>query len=229
MLGVCVLLSAGTVSSHASVIDPQMGMEAAGDPNPFNGGVTLTPDANGGGAFEYFNNTGATITQLIFTATIAADLGTANNPPVPDFTCNNAQDPTVPNPFFLFCAVNYSPSDGLLEYIFSGTNPGTGGLDEGIPPLAPGCDNDPNAPGPPNCTQGTFAISLNFNYSLVTDAGGWDTGPLSDPTFTAIEVQTDAPSPEPGSALLVMSALIGGITVLRLHRWRQRAGALQQN
>ena len=187
-----VLLAALPLGGRASTItDPQMGMEPGGDSNPFNGGTAFTPDANGGGVFYYFNNTGGTILSLTFSTSIEAGLGTDDNPALPSFTCNNASDPTAPNPFFLFCAVNYFVNDGELDFVFFGTNFGTGGVDQGIAPLE------------------NFAISLNNGYSLTVDQGGWDISPLSDPTFTATNVQTDAPEPAP--AILAGFALMFGL------------------
>ena len=114
------------------------------------------------------------------------------------FSCNRASDPTVPNPFFLFCPVDYVSGTGL-EFIFHGTLPGPGGPDLGIPP------------------GGNFAITFNDNYSLTVDSGGW--GSVGNPTFTATNVQIDpASSPEPRSALLVGVTLIAGVSLLSLRR-----------
>ncbi len=189
-----------------------MGVESAGDPLAFNGGVAFQPDASGGGVFQYYNNTGMTIISLTFTAAITPNLTPSE---LPTFSCNTASDPTVPNPYFLFCSTQYFANNGDLEFTFSGTNPGTGGLDEGIPPVLSTCVYDNmNTPPSPSCTTGTFAISLNFNYSLTVDGGGWDSGGLTDPVFTATDVITAAP--EPASVLFVGLALIAGVFVAGL-------------
>jgi len=187
-----------------------MGVESAGDPMAFNGGVAFQPDAAGGGVFQYFNNTGMTIISLTFTAGIGAGLTPAE---LPTFSCNTASDPTAPNPYFLFCSAQYFASNGDLEFQFSGTNPGTGGLDEGIPPVLSTCVYDNmNTPPTPGCTTGTFSISLNNGYSLNQDGGGWDTGILSDPVFTVTDVITaPAAAPEPASGLFVGLALVAGV------------------
>ena len=192
LLGACALLSALSVAGRASIIDPQMGMVPGGDSTPFNGTATLSPDSSGGGFTDYFNNTGQNITSLTF---VALDITPAEFGSV-TFQCNGASDPTVPNPFFLFCSINYFSSDDLLEFIFSGTNPGPGGLDLGI---APGSN---------------FAITFNNSYSLTVDSGGW--GSIGNPSFTAMDTQTSLP--EPGSALDVGAALIAGVSLLSLRR-----------
>ncbi len=192
LLAACALLSALSVAGRASIIDPQMGMEGYGDSTPFNGTATLGPDASGGGFIAYFNNTGQNITSLTFIADniTPAEFAGAT------FTCNGASDPIVPNPFFLFCSIDYFSSDDLLEFIFSGTLPGPGGLDLGIPPGS------------------NFAISFNTNYSLTVDGGGW--GSVGNPSFTATDTQTSLP--EPGSAPVVGAALLAGVSLLSLRR-----------
>lgn len=186
LLGVCALVCTLAAVGSANTIqkDPQMGMEAGGDPLAFLGGTQFTPDENGGGVFQYFNDTGGTILSVTFVANIGA-----NVTDLPPFSCNNASDPTAPNPFFLFCSINYFANNGNLQFIFFGTNPGTGGPDEGIPAL------------------GNFDITLNDGFSLTVDQGGWNQ--LNDPTFTATNVNVD-PSPEPAPAFLVGLALLFG-------------------
>jgi hypothetical protein len=187
------LLSALSVVGRASIIDPQIGMSdpSCSTPCPFNGTATLGPDSFGGGYTDYFNNTGQNITSLTFTTNITPDQFASVT-----FACNGASDPTVPNPFFLFCSINYFKSDDLLEFIFFGTLPGPGGPDLGIPPGS------------------NFAITFNNNYSLTLDGGGW--GSVGDPSFSATDTQTSAP--EPGSALVVGVTLIAGVSLLSLRR-----------
>jgi hypothetical protein len=187
------------VARASTINDPQMGMEPEGDSNPFQQNSTVTPDGNGGGFTDFFNNTGSTILSVTFSAMIGAGLTGDELPP---FSCNEATDPTVPNPFFLFCSVNYFQNNGTLEFVFFGTEPGSGGPDEGIAPLE------------------NFAISFNNNYSLTVDQGGWNV--LNDPTFTATSVQTD-PSPEPASAWLAGLALTAGLCWSLVRRRRTAA------
>ena len=213
---VCALLGGLSAAARASIIDPQMGVEPAGDPDPFNGGVTFQPDAAGGGVFEYYNNTGSTIISLTFTTTLTGLTPQQQDDLLASLSCNQANDPTAPNPFFLFCSVNFFVNNGTLEFLFDGTNPGTGGLDEGIPPVLPGCVYEHDVPPSPGCTQGTFSISLNNDYSLTVDGGGWES--LGNPEFTASVQTTAADAPEPAPALIVGLALLGGVFLA----WRRR-------
>ncbi len=202
-LALCALLGALSGTGRASIIDPQMGVTEAGDSTEFTNGIVFGPDSFGGGATEYYNGTGGIITSLTFSTEIFL---------TPDqlasLACNSSQDPTSPNPFFLNCVIDYfagqGQNPGLLEFLFYGTNSGTGGTDEGIPPLA------------------NFDITFNYNYSLTVDSGGW--GALGNPTFTATDVGLD-PSPEPRSAELVGVALIAGGALLALRLWRARRSA----
>jgi hypothetical protein len=217
---VCVLLGALTVTSRASVIDPQMAVESAGDPNPFNGGTFFSPDpTDGGGVFQFYNNTGSTIIAITFGAFVTTGLGTDSNPALPPLSCNMGDDVTAPNPFFTSCMPSYDPTSGELDFKFFGLSDPQSGIDKGIPPIIPGCTYD-NANTPPsdnNCTQGTFSVSLNFNFSLEGDSGGW--GTLGDPTFTATSVQTS--SPEPGPGFLVGVALLAGAMLVAFRRFQR--------
>lgn len=194
LLAACAFLSSLSMVGRAGIIDPQMGVDNSNDSTAFTAGITLGPDSSGGGYTDYFNNTGFLITSITFTTNEVTQTQFDDT----SFSCNQASDPTVPNPFFLFCLVNYVSGTGL-EFIFHGTLPGPGGPDLGIPP------------------GGNFAITFNDNYSLTVDSGGW--GSLGDPTFTATNVQIDpASSPEPRSALLVGVTLIAGVSLLSLRR-----------
>jgi len=205
---VWVSIVALAATGHAGTIDPQMGMTDAGDSNAFTQGVMFGPDANGGGVISFYNATGATIVSVTFATTLNISPGLQ-----PTFSCNNAFNSLLPNPFFENCSADYNPSTEYLQFVFYGTSqsggdsdpfcgrrPGT--LDEGIPP---GTD---------------FLITFNYNFSLKIDAGGWNA--VGSPTFTAIDVQTD-PTPEPSPALLAGVGLIAGAVLLllrarRMHR-----------
>jgi hypothetical protein len=218
-LSICVLLGALTMTSRAGIIDPQMAVESAGDPLPFNGGVAFGADADGGGVFQYYNNTGATIIAITFGAFVATGLGTPDNPALPPLACNSGDDVTAPNPFFTSCMPTYDPTTGELDFQFFGLSSPEGGTDKGIPPILPGCTYLPDTPPSEGCTVGTFSVSLNFNFSLSGDSGGW--GTLGDPTFTATSVQTNASTPEPGPGFMVGIALMAGALLVAFRRFKQ--------
>jgi hypothetical protein len=204
LLAACALLSALAVAGRAGVVDPQVGMENAGDCSLFTSGVTFTPDpTNGGGTFDYCNATGGTITSLTFTTNIGAELDPTpstgpNLPsenPEPDISCNNAMTAIYPNPFFLFCGVSYISGSGELIFNFNGTN----STYQGIP------------------ADGSFIITLNTGFNPDGNSGGWLS--YGDPSFTASNVQIDpASTPEPDSALFVGIALLAGMSLLSLRR-----------
>jgi len=210
LVGVWVSIVALAAAGQANTIDPQMGMTDAGDSNAFYSGVMFGPDSNGGGVISFYNATGATIVSVTFATTL--DI----NPNLqPTFSCNNANNPLLPNPFFLNCSADYDPTTEYLQFQFYGTgqsgdgsnlfyggSPQTLGPDDGIPPGL------------------QFVITFNYNFSLNVDSGGW--GAVGNPTFTAIDVETD-PSPEPSPALLAGAALIAGAGLLLL-RSRRIAG-----
>jgi len=218
-LVVCALACVLPILAGAKTIDPQMGVEPAGDPDPFTGGVQFSPDAAGGGVQEFYNATGQTITSLTFTTFLTGTYTPQQQADLlASLSCNQADDPNVPNPFFLFCSTQFFAGNDLLEFKFFGTNPGTG-IDTGIPVPLPGCVYFHDVPPSPGCTQGTFSISLNFGFSLTQDGGGWNT--LNNPTFTASSVGlAPASAPEPASALFVGVALAVG-AVVSVRRKRQ--------
>ena len=212
----CLFCTAG----RASVInDPQMGMEDAGLSTAFTPSTIITP-TNGGGTFEYYNPTGQTITKIDFFVQLTAGI-TPSSTVTSAFQCNNATTPvTAPNPYFEFCSVSYFPSNGLLVISFSGI----GGVDQGIPPLLPGCDSTPDGPPPVCTTQGHFAITLNYNFDrnggtidVNGDQGGWYNifGDAS-PTIGVLDFQT-SDIPEPATVFSFAAALIG-IAALRCKR-----------
>ena len=220
----CALFCFFCLAGRASVLnDPAMGMSDDSSSNPFTNGTTLTPGSGGGGIFPFYNPTGMTIVQMQFTVQLLPDLdtGTVDG----DFSCNNGSTPGAPNPFFLFCSVNYAPSDGILLITFSGTN----SSDPGIAPLLPTCDNDPNSPDsttPVDCTsQGHFLITLNDDFTNSGDSGGWTSttpggaalfGDGVTPQIDTVSFETSASVPEP------ITGLSTGAALLALAGWRRK-------
>jgi hypothetical protein len=149
------------------------------------------------------------------------------------FTCDSGNA----NPYFFYCSVQYVPTTGLLAISFWGTNPAPDpatvtpadevGLHYGIPPLASGCAATPDGPG---CTDvGHFALTLNSNFQLTGNDGGWNNTnspglfQQSGVTFVTQDISTVygaapvdllAEVPEPansgltGAALLALGALL---------------------
>jgi hypothetical protein len=97
---------------------------------------------------------------------------------------------------------------------------------EGIPPVPAGCAGDPTFAEHPECYGqanngqvliGHFAITLNDNFSLTGDTGGWGNGPNPDlfpnnnVTFGSV-----GDTPEPGAGLLMAAAGIAVIAARKL-------------
>ncbi len=219
LLGGCILIAVLSAAASASPIkDPQMGLDSGSLSDPITLDTMFSPNGNGGGAFGYFNATGFFIRGLVFGTTILPGLTTDQLAGV--FSCNDQSTPGHPNPFFMNCFVNYTPSTGQLKIAFFGTFPeevpGDPGDDEageheGIPPTPPRCLDTPDAPG---CRQvGHFIVTLNNNYTpSPSGTGGWSTTATpgiflpGGPTFEVLEIDT---APEPGTAGMLCGALIG--------------------
>jgi hypothetical protein len=235
LLGVCALVSALSVAGHANPItDPLVGMEPGGDAAPFGGGgVTFTPDpTTGGNDFSYYNDTGQIIVGLNFSTTILSGLtftASSNIDITPDMlsgpgitgsvplSCNDSGTTGSPNPFFVFCSINYFP-DGLLTFNFSGTNSSEPGIAPLLSTCTPSADLSPDAPG---CNGvGFFQITLNTGFSTSGDTGGWVA--LDSPTFDTSSVQTEDVAPEPAPVVLVGATLFAG-AVLSMRRRRKKA------
>lgn len=208
------LACVGCAAGRAGVIpDPQMGMEPSSASMPFNLPLTaITPGSGGGGVFDYYNATGLTITFVQFSVQLLPNLDAATVDSA--FSCNeyDPTDPSISNPFFLFCGVGYTPDTGQLLITFSGTNAEA----PGILPLLPGCSSTPDGP-PADCTsQGHFILTLNDGYATSGDSGGWTSSTAAGaalfgtgvtPSITLMDIET-AYTPEPATALSLCAGLL---------------------
>jgi hypothetical protein len=218
---VFVGLMLGALSTGAmagTITDPAMSMDAGSFSTPLGAFNSFTP-TNGGGVLDLFNDTGELITSIEFQTNLPA--GMTPRAVEALFSCNNASDLTLANPFFLNCSVDYNPNSGQLSILFSGVNPVTGdvfvnngvGTDQGIPPLLPGC-TVPTADTPLCAVQAHFAISFNDNFVFTgPPSGGWSTtsNPSlfpSQPTFGPPTVTLEQLTPEPSPAILVAAGLL---------------------
>jgi hypothetical protein len=209
--------------------DPQMGLDSGSLSDPISTSTVFVPDSNGGGAFGFYNNTGSFITELVFGTTILPGLTSQQLSGV--FSCNDQNTPVHPNPFFLNCAIFYTPASGQLKIAFYGVrandnDPNDAEINEheGIPPILARCQNTPDAPG---CRLvGHFIVTLNDGYGpSPTGTGGWTTSATpgvflaGGPVFGVLEIDT---APEPGTAALAFAALIGLAAADRARRRRLR-------
>ncbi len=200
-----VFASLASVAWGSPVGDPAMGLDDGSLSSPISN-ATFTP-INGGGVFDFFNDTGAVITLLTFQTTVLPGLSAAQ---LGLFVCNDATTSGHPNPFFLSCSITYNGSDGLMDISFFGTD----ALHPGILPADPTC----TAPVQnSNCSIGHFFVTLNDGFSLDPVAtGGWnDPARVGDNTvgFGVDAINT----PEPATVWLAAGA-IGLLGVLKLRR-----------
>jgi len=210
-------LSSGAMAG--TITDPAMSMDAGSFSTALSQFTSFTP-INGGGVLDLFNDTGEVITSIEFQTTLNAGLSPRTVEAA--FSCNDATNPTLNNPFFLDCSVSYDLNSGQLSVLFSVVNPLTGntfvnngiGTDQGIPPLLSGC-TIASADIPPCTEQGHFAISFNDNFVFTgPPSGGWSVaanpGLFSiQPTFGPPIVTLEAvPAPEPSSFLLVAAGVM---------------------
>jgi hypothetical protein len=129
--------------------------------------------------FDFINNLGLTIDGFTFETTV-----------VPDFT----GPLTCTSLLFASCTPTYTPSSGLLEYVFAGLNPATGAVG-----IAPG---------------------EVFDITLIgwTDATGlYNADHPPEPLMGTIETVT----PEPSSVAALMAGLLMLIGVAEFRRRRQ--------
>ena len=207
--------------------DPDMSMDAGSFSTPLSQFTSFMADANGGGILDLFNDTGQLLTSFGLTTYIIPGLNNSTGAVTGAFGCNSAGNPTLPNPFFLSCGITYNASNGALTINFFGVNPWNGnpgneiGEHQGIPSLAPGC-NDSNADSPACAGQGHFSISLNDNFSFITDSGGWS--PTSNPNLFDSTPSFTLATPEPSGVLLLLTGVlaIGGIGKARRGRAARR-------
>jgi len=187
VFGGCLLFAVSAVVFGDS-FDPGITIKA-GDPPPPLPISTGINDVQADGVtspltFDFFNDLGLTIDGFTFETTV-----------VPDFTgplsCTTL--------LFASCMADYTPSSGLLEYVFAGLNPASGAV--GIAPGAP------------------------FTITLVgwTDATGlYDADHPPQPFMNTVETVT----PEPTTAAGVLTGLLLLVGIVELRR-RQQALASQ--
>jgi len=209
---------AGTIGDPAAWIDP------GGGSNPFYGTGSFSPCGDIDpitlqctGIVHLYNATGFLLTSISLSTTINTDLSAASvsgSSIVLDgypFECGDG----TPK-FFLNCNISYAPDSGDLVISFFGVYPvhqaapgDLKGLDEGIPPLLPGCVSTPDGAG---CDDvGHF--SFNFlDFDLPAGSNGWTSDNTTlfpggvTPTLDA--TSTDTATPEPGASTLLAAGLL---------------------
>ena len=167
------------------ITDPAMGLDDGSLSSPITG-ATFSP-INGGGVFEFFNDTGRQITLLAFETTVLPGL---TSDQLATFVCNDAVTRARSNPFFLNCSIAYQSVTGVLDVSFFGTNSGH----PGIPPADPGCEDTSQT----HLCAGHFFVILNDNFAFSPNAGGWADPTLVGPnpiTFDVSSIVTDTPEP----------------------------------
>ena len=196
------------VASADTITDPAMGMAAGSYSTGLSQFVSFTPNqTTGGGILDLNNDSGETIASITFQTFIQEGLSLPEIDAA--FTCNSASDGTLPNPFFLTCAISYNLNNGQLDFTFTG--------DSGIPPMAPGC-TDANADTGPCTGQGHFAMTFNDGYLLTGNAGEWlgsDAVLFKGPPVITISSVTLQAVPEPSALLLALTGLVGLAAISR--------------
>jgi len=200
------LLLTLTVPASAGIIpDPAMSIEEDSLSDPVSGGISFVAGEErggsipGGGIFGFYNDTGFQITRIDIDTLANRSIPSADFDPA--FQCNS--------PFFLECDFFYNPDTGALRISFFGINSDH----QGIPSCGRSCLDTP---------FGHFAINLN-NPPPEQDHGGWnladffpqDDGPNGTDRPTSFVGSVN--SPEPGTVLLLGSAL-AGVSAIRRRR-----------
>jgi len=213
----CGVLAWLTASAWAGTIgDPAAWIDPGGGSSPFYGTGSFSPCGDLDpitlqctGIVALYNATGFLLTSISLSTTINTDLSqtTVDN----DFNCGDAV-----SGFFKSCSISYDADSGELVIAFFGVNPvhqaapgDLVGLDEGIPPLLPGCVSDPDGTG---CADvGHF--SFNFlDVDQTTGSNGWTSDNTTlfpggnTPTLDA--TSTDTATPEPGASTLLAVGLL---------------------
>jgi hypothetical protein len=216
VLSALVMAYSGSASA-GTITDPAMGMDAGSFSTALSLFTGFTPSqTTGGGFLDLFNDTGEVITSITFQVTVKPGLVDLIDR---EFICNGAGD-SLPNPFFLTCALAYDNSTGQLDFVFSGVSPA--GPDQGIPPLAPGCTSA-NADTDPCAGQGHFALIFNNGFSLTGDTGGWiasEDSPFNAPPVITLADLTTVP--EPGTLPMAFTALLSLSVIAARRRRRNR-------
>ena len=190
----------------STINDPAMGLDDGSLSSPITG-ASFAP-INGGGVFDFFNDTGQIITLLTFETTVLPGLTPGQ---LALFVCNDANTPGHPNPFFLNCSITYTSSTGVMDISFFGTD----AQHPGILPVDPACRDTIQT----LCTAGHFFVTLNDGFSLdPTSNGGWN-----DPTlvgdgpvqFGVTDIVADNPEP---ATLWLAAGAIGFLGLLKRKR-----------
>jgi hypothetical protein len=225
-------------ASADTIKDPAAGVEADNFSSAISTFVGTFSPTDNNGVIGFYNDTGSLIVSLSLHTTIAAMLTPADISS--SFSCNSG----TANPFFLNCGFLYDSSSGSLTVNFFGVNPPDGdeldgsdsevGERQGIPPVPAPCLSTPDLG---NCIfVGHFAFVFNDGFQkagnvvnewvpTTTSTANPNTllfnGPprFDPPGFTIAAPGLSAALPEPGSFLLVGSAVFA---LARLSRRRVR-------
>jgi len=199
---------AAAVAWAGPITDPAMGLDDGSLSSPITG-ATFSP-INGGGVFDFFNDTGELIALLTFDTTVLPGLLPEQ---IAAFVCNDANTPGHPNPFFVNCSISYHFDTGLIDISFFGLD--TNHL--GIPPGDPNCHSSIQH----NPCVGHFFVTLNDNFTLFPNGpGGWNDPALVGPngiTFGVAGISPTSSIPEPSISCLTAGAL-GFLAII----WRRR-------
>src|SRR5262249_42347383 len=156
-----VVAALASASWASTVTDPAMGLDDGSLSSPITG-ASFTP-VNGGGVFDFFNDTGQIITLLTFETTVLPGLTPGQ---LALFVCNDANTPGHPNPFFLNCSIAYNGLNGLMDISFFGTD----SQHPGILPVDTSCSIGVQVQTCP----GHFFVTLNDGFTLDGASGGWN-------------------------------------------------------
>ena len=195
-----------SMAAWATPIDPRISIDDGGLSPAIDVGNTFIT-VNGGGVFDYLNNTGQFITTLGFQTTVNTGIEDFNSV----FSCASG--------FFLNCSFDYNGDTGLLKILFSGVNPedhesepecdSEAGEQEGIPSIQEGCTN-----------VGHFRINLN---DLESETGSWDTVSSNGQLQFEVQQINNTVLPEPSTLVLFGMSLLLIAGIARRRQSRNRA------
>lgn len=208
---IAVLMGACALSAWAAPIDPQISIDSSGASIPITVGQTFVT-VNGGGVFDFENDTGQFITDLSFDATINSGIleTLPEGQTIADvISCSSG--------FFLTCGLDYNDVTGALIIHFSAPGEPLGDVElpcdteateqEGIPVVQEGCP-----------LVGHFLVNLNDpdsstgSWNTITPGGGQLGFQVSQINSTFV--------PEPSSLWTLGATLLAlaGIAVRRVRR-----------